>query len=226
MDCKEFCDLNSKIFHELCEQFSISNTHFIRTTDDKHKKVVHEVWNELDKRNFIHKTDYVGWYSINDETFIPNKQTKTINEFRDDLTKLASQMNSIDSVDQTENINDEIKNPDELLKFLNSQLTKTDKHAKDLRVDSKTGNLLEHSQESNYIFKLENVKDRLIDLIESKENFITPDHFRNKLINMIEHDSLNQVSISRAKSRFNWGIPVPNDDQQIVGVYLKFQFNH
>lgn len=234
MDCKQFCDLNSTFFRELCDKFSISNTHFIRTTDNEHKKVVHKVWNELDKRNFIYKTNYDGWYSINDETFIPNKQINTIDEFRNKLIELIEQksdkQNEIyesndDKLNEDKLNEDEIKNPNELLKFLDQQLSKkTDKNFDNFRVDSKTGNLLEHSQETNFLFRLGKVKDRLIDLIKNQEKFITPDRFRNILINMIESDALNDVSISRSKSRFKWGISVPNENDQIASCFFVFKF--
>ena len=229
MDCKEFCDLNASLFRELCEQFSISNTHFIRTTDQRHKRVVHKVWNELDRSGFIHKTDYEGWYSMSDETFVSNKQVRTIDEYRRELNALISQRAAEpvgqDKENGEENEN-EIANPGELLKFLDQQLTKSAKEHGELRVDLKTGNLLEHSQESNYIFKLANVRERLIDLIKNSEQFITPDRFRNVLLNMIESETLSDVSISRAKSRFSWGILVPDDDQQIIYVWFDALCNY
>ena len=221
MDCKQFCDLNSKLFKELCDCFTISNTHFIRTTDDEHKQVVHKVWNELDKKGFIYKTNYNGWYSISDETFISNKQVKKIDEYRSKLVNLINQQQD-SNVNEADDEQDKIKNPIELLKFLDMQLSKADKDQNELRIDFKTGNLLEYSLESNYIFKLDNVKDRLISLIKDNEQFITPDQFRNILLNMIESDSLNDVSISRAKSRFSWGITVPNDNEQIVCLLFSF----
>lgn len=221
MDCKAFCDLNSKHFRELCDKFSISNTHFIRTSDEEHKNVVHKIWNELDRRGFILKANYDGWYSINDETFIPNNQVKTIDEYRNKLNSLMGQQCTQLGQQTDQPDDDEVKNPEELLNFLDQQLSKnTTKQLGELRVDSKSGNLLEHSQEFNYIFKLENVRDRLIRLIKDDEKFISPNRFRNILLNMIESDNLNNVSISRAKTRFNWGISVPNDDDQIVSVCL------
>lgn len=217
MDCAKFCDLNSNFFKELCDKFSISNTHFIRTTDKKHKKIVHKIWTELDRRGFIYKTNYDGWYSINDETFIPNKQVRLIEVYINELNDLIIQQNETDENDE------EVQNPKELLKFLHLQLNKTNKNSNEIRVDSKTGNLLEYSEESNYIFKLGNVKDRLIELIKNNHQFITPDRFRNKLLNMLDSDNLSDVSISRSKSRFSWGISVPNDDEQIVFFFLQNQ---
>lgn len=222
MDCKAFCDLNSSYFKELCDRFAISNTHFIRTTDERHKRVVHRVWNELDRRGFIYKTNYEGWYSVNDETFISNKQVRTIDEYRNELNGLLLGQQTAQPSEEGE----QIINPGELLKFLDKQLTKSTKDHGELRVDSKSGNLLEHSQESNYIFRLNNVRDRLIELIKNSEQFFTPDRYRNDLLYMIESDALSEVSISRAKSRFAWGIPVPGDDQQIVYVWFDALCNY
>lgn len=234
MNCKEFCDLNAGLFRELCEQFSISNTHFIRTTDERHKRVVHKVWNELDRGGYIYKTNYEGWYSVSDETFVSNKQVRTVDEYRREMNSLisqraASQEASKETSEATSKETDEeeeIVNPVELLKFLDQQLAKTALDHGQLRVDLKTGNLLEHSEESNYIFKLENVRERLVDLIKNNEKFITPDRYRNVLLNMIESDTLGDVSISRAKSRYSWGITVPGDEQQIIYVWFDALCNY
>ena len=68
-DPKSFCDEISKIFEDLTETLNLSNTDFIRTTEDRHKISVQNLWNLLEKNNQIYLSKYSGWYSVSDEAF-------------------------------------------------------------------------------------------------------------------------------------------------------------
>ena len=46
-----------------------SNTDFIRTTEDRHKKTVQHLWSLLEKNDDIYLSNYSGWYSVSDEAF-------------------------------------------------------------------------------------------------------------------------------------------------------------
>ena len=65
----EFCNKISKTFKNLCKILNLSNTDFIRTTEDRHKKSVQHLWNELEKSGDIYLSKYSGWYSVSDEAF-------------------------------------------------------------------------------------------------------------------------------------------------------------
>ena len=73
IDVKQFCDENSKKFRDLFDLAKINYSYYIRTTDDKHKEMVHEYWNDLNLKNLIKSGNYEGYYSISDESFIPIK---------------------------------------------------------------------------------------------------------------------------------------------------------
>ena len=45
-----FCDQISQTFRDLSDTLNLSNTDFIRTTEDRHKKTVQHLWNELEKK--------------------------------------------------------------------------------------------------------------------------------------------------------------------------------
>ena len=66
---QKFCDQISKTFKDLSEILNLSNTDFIRTTEERHKKSVHHLWNELEKNDDIYLSNYSGWYSVSDEAF-------------------------------------------------------------------------------------------------------------------------------------------------------------
>ena len=68
-DTIKFCDQISQTFKALSKTLNLSNTDFIRTTEERHKKTVHHLWLELEKNNDIYLSDYTGWYSISDEAF-------------------------------------------------------------------------------------------------------------------------------------------------------------
>ena len=65
----EFCDQISKTFRDLSLTLNLSNTDFIRTTEDRHKKTVQYLWSELEKNNDLYLSKYSGWYSVSDEAF-------------------------------------------------------------------------------------------------------------------------------------------------------------
>ena len=64
-----FCDELSKTFKDLSKTLNLSNNDFIRTTEDRHKKSVQFLWNELKKNGDIYLSKYSGWYSVSDEAF-------------------------------------------------------------------------------------------------------------------------------------------------------------
>ena len=65
----EFCDELSKTFKDLSKTLNLTNNDFIRTTEDRHKKSVQFLWNELKKNGDIYLSKYSGWYSVSDEAF-------------------------------------------------------------------------------------------------------------------------------------------------------------
>ena len=65
----EFCNQISKTFRDLSQTLNLTNTDFIRTTEDRHKKTVQHLWKELEKNDDIYLSKYSGWYSLSDEAF-------------------------------------------------------------------------------------------------------------------------------------------------------------
>ena len=77
MDPKSFCDQISKTFFDLSKILNLSNNDFIRTTEERHKKSVSELWNILEKKNEIYLSKYSGWYSVSDEAFYSDEEVET-----------------------------------------------------------------------------------------------------------------------------------------------------
>ncbi len=70
---QEHCDIYAERFRELWSYFNLSNDDFIRTTEDRHVKVVQHVLQDLFDKGEIYKDKHEGWYSVADELFITEK---------------------------------------------------------------------------------------------------------------------------------------------------------
>ena len=79
LDPKKFCDELSKTFRDLSKTLNLSNTDFIRTTEDRHIKSVQNLWKILEKKNQIYLSKYSGWYSVSDEAFYSDNEIKDEN---------------------------------------------------------------------------------------------------------------------------------------------------
>ena len=79
MNPKQFCDEISKTFFDLSKILNLSNDDFIRTTENRHKKSVENLWNILEKKNEIYLSKYAGWYSVSDEAFYSNDEVEEKN---------------------------------------------------------------------------------------------------------------------------------------------------
>ena len=69
VDPLDFCDQISQTFRDLSKTLNLSNTDFIRTTEERHKKTVQYLWAELEKNDDIYLSKYSGWYSVSDEAY-------------------------------------------------------------------------------------------------------------------------------------------------------------
>ena len=76
----EFCNQISQTFRDLSKTLNLSNTDFIRTTEDRHKKTVQYLWSELEKNDDIYLSKYSGWYSVSDEAFYSEDEITDKNE--------------------------------------------------------------------------------------------------------------------------------------------------
>ena len=74
LDPLKFCDQISQTFRDLSKTLNLSNTDFIRTTEERHKKTVQHLWSELEKNDDIYLSKYSGWYSVSDEAFYSDEE--------------------------------------------------------------------------------------------------------------------------------------------------------
>jgi methionyl-tRNA synthetase len=80
--------------------------------------------------------------------------------------------------------------------------------------------------ERNWFFRLSRYQDALLDLIESGRLRIKPAHRRNEVLAFIRA-GLTDFSVSRAQERARgWGIPVPDDPEQVIYVWFDALANY
>jgi len=71
---KKYVDEIVKTFKELWSSLGIEYDYFIRTTEERHEKVVQEIFQKLYDKGDIYKGHYEGWYCTPDETFWTERQ--------------------------------------------------------------------------------------------------------------------------------------------------------
>ncbi|MFB5759499.1 methionine--tRNA ligase [Paenibacillus medicaginis] len=71
---QQFVDHIVAGIQDLWKKLDISNDDFIRTTEERHKTVVQDIFDRLLKQGDIYKGEYEGWYSIPDETYYTETQ--------------------------------------------------------------------------------------------------------------------------------------------------------
>jgi methionyl-tRNA synthetase len=99
------------------------------------------------------------------------------------------------------------------------ELTRTE----DGRLVAPSGAEVEWVEEPSYFFRLSAWQDRLLELYESRPDFILPETRRNEVVSFVR-GGLRDLSVSR--TTFSWGIPVPDDDAHIMYVWLDALTNY
>jgi len=172
LDPLKFCDEISKTFRNLSKILNLTNTDFIRTTEERHVKSVQNLWNELEKNEDIYLSKYSGWYSVSDEAFYTE---------------------------------------DEIEEIDGKKISKSSKSS------------VEWMDEESYFFRLSNWEKKLLDHYEKNPDFISPKSRRNEVISFVK-SGLKDLSVSRKS--FSWGIPVPNNNEHVIYVWLDALTNY
>ena len=83
----------------------------------------------------------------------------------------------------------------------------------------------EHRKESNYFFRMSKYRDWLVRHIQENPDFIRPERYRNEVLAFLR-DPLEDLCISRPKTRLEWGITLPFDDQYVTSVWFDALINY
>ena len=79
--------------------------------------------------------------------------------------------------------------------------------------------------ESNYFFRMSKYQDWLIDHIQKNPDFIRPERYKNEVLAFLK-EPLEDLCISRPKSRLSWGIPLPFDENYVTYVWFDALINY
>ncbi|MBS0013345.1 MAG: methionine--tRNA ligase [Desulfobacterales bacterium] len=80
-------------------------------------------------------------------------------------------------------------------------------------------------RESNYFFKMSRYQQWLIDYIQENPDFIVPERYKNEVLGFLR-EPLEDLCISRPKSRLTWGITLPFDDNYVTYVWFDALINY
>ena len=157
-------------FKELWVKLNISNSDFIRTTEERHKVLVCNILKTLFDKDEIYRDSYEGWYCTPCERFWTEKDLQ-----EGDCPECRRKVEKI--------------------------------------------------KEHNYFFRMGKYQEWLVDKIKSDPNFILPASRRNEVLGFLEKP-LEDLCISRPKSRLPWGIPLPFDEEYVTYVWFDALINY
>ena len=86
----KFCDDISQTFRDLSKILNLTNTDFIRTTEQRHKLSVQNLWKELEKNDDIYLSKYSGWYSVSDEAFYNDDEIEELDGKKQSVSSKSS----------------------------------------------------------------------------------------------------------------------------------------
>ena len=167
---KTYADRISGVFRATWDECGIAYDHFIRTTDDYHKRYVQEVLQKIYDSGDIYFGEYGGFYCYGCERFYTEKELVG-GKCPDHQTAPA------------------------------------------------------YIKEKNYFFRMSKYQQRLIETLEAKPDLVRPERYRSEVLAFLR-EPLEDLSISRPKSRLDWGIPLPFDPEHVTYVWFDALLNY
>ncbi|MEW5724114.1 MAG: methionine--tRNA ligase [Thermodesulfobacteriota bacterium] len=166
----QYADRIARLFEETWPQLKITNDDFIRTTQERHKKVVQAILGRVKENGDIYFDKYGGHYCFGCERFYTEK------ELVDGLCP------------------DHLRPPT-------------------------------YIEEENYFFRMSRYQNWLIGHIHENPDFIRPERYRNEVLSFLS-EPLEDLCISRPKTRLTWGIELPFDDRFVTYVWFDALINY
>ncbi len=84
----------------------------------------------------------------------------------------------------------------------------------------------EYISEKNYFFKMAKYQERLKQYILDNPDFIRPERYRNEVLSLLDSGELEDLCISRPKTRLTWGIELPFDQDYVCYVWFDALLNY
>lgn len=83
--------------------------------------------------------------------------------------------------------------------------------------------VLEKIEEENWFLQIQDLKPKIQDWINEA---VFPKSRRQEALNVLNSGAYDEISVSRSKERYGWGVPVPGDEGQIMYVWTDALFNY
>ncbi|MEZ5925054.1 MAG: methionine--tRNA ligase [Hyphomicrobiaceae bacterium] len=87
LDIRTFATRNTERFKAMLAVLDCSNDDYVCTTEERHFRSVQELWRRMAAKGDIYLGTYSGWYSVRDEAFYDESETK----LRDDGVRVGPQ---------------------------------------------------------------------------------------------------------------------------------------
>ncbi|MGE4551530.1 MAG: methionine--tRNA ligase [Desulfovibrionaceae bacterium] len=168
---RQYVDHYAGLFKDLWPKLGVKSDDFIRTTEDRHIKVVRDILQKVYDSGDIYFGEYGGHYCFGCERFYTEKE------------------------------------------LVNGKCPQHDVEP-------------EYISEKNYFFRMSKYQDWLLDHIRKNPDFIRPERYRNEVVSLLESGALEDLCISRPKSRLTWGIELPFDDNYVCYVWFDALINY
>jgi methionyl-tRNA synthetase len=84
---------------------------------------------------------------------------------------------------------------------------------------------LDRVSEESYFFRLSDYDRALLDVFESRPDFVRPESRRNEVMSFVR-SGLQDLSVSRLKTSVSWGVPVPDDPAHTMYVWFDALTNY
>ena len=84
----------------------------------------------------------------------------------------------------------------------------------------------EYISEKNYFFRMAKYQGRLKQYILDNPDFIRPERYRNEVLSLLDSGELEDLCISRPKTRLTWGIELPFDKDYVCYVWFDALLNY
>ena len=187
---------------------------FFLTGTDEHGQKVQQAANKRGVDPQEHVNQYVKEFiflwkklNINYDDFIRTTETRHTDRVKDLLTFLF-------------NKGDIYKDEYEGLYSISEERFITEKEA-----DEGNFKEIKELKEINYFFRMSNYQEKLITYIQNNPEFIQPKTRKNEVLGFLKKP-LNDLCISRPKSRLQWGIQLPFDSNYVTYVWFDALLNY
>ncbi|XP_066571089.1 methionine--tRNA ligase, mitochondrial [Amia ocellicauda] len=101
----------------------------------------------------------------------------------------------------------------------------TDVDGRPIKISLESGHKVDWMKEDNYMFRLSGFRSMLLKWLTENPRAVQPERFHHLVLQWLQED-LPDLSVSRQRSRLQWGIPVPGDPEQTIYVWLDALVNY